>query len=123
MNDAATNLMFGVPTIHDETGDIQVAELASLLEITQAQLARTLGVSRQTLNRSPRSVKVQRGLRRLEYLFARVRNLTGSPANARIWLKMGHPDFDGVAPIDLLEEGHTEAVEDLLLAIETGLPR
>ena len=123
MSDAATNLMFGVPTIHDETGDIQVAELARLLEVTQAQLARTLGVSRQTLNRSPRSVKVQRGLRRLEYLFARVRNLTGSPGNARTWLKMGHPDFDGMAPIDLLEEGHVEAIEDLLLAIETGLPR
>lgn len=123
MNDTATNFMYGVPTIHDETGDIQVTELVNLFEMSQAQLARILGVSRQTLNRSPRSVKVQRGLRRLEYLFARVRNLTGSPANARIWLKMGHPDFDGVAPIDLLEEGHIEAVENLLLAAETGLPR
>lgn len=119
----ATQLMFGVTEIHDETGDIQVAELASVLEISQAQLARTVGVSRQLLSRSPRSPKVQRQLRRLEYLFARVRNLTGSEAKARVWLKMGHPDFDGDAPIDLLEEGHIEAVEDLLLAIEKGLPR
>ncbi len=123
MSDTATNLMFGVPTIHDETGDIQVAELASLFEVSQAQLARMSGLSRQLLHQSPRSVKVQRALRRLEYLFARTRNLTGSPVNARIWLKMGHPDLEGVAPIELLEEGHTGAIEDFLLATEMGLPR
>jgi hypothetical protein len=115
--------MFGVPTIHNERGDIEPKELASLFEITQSQLARMLGVSRQRLKQSPHSVGIQRGLRRLEYLFARLRNLTGSPKNARIWLKMGHPDFDGVAPVDLLEEGHVEAVEDFVLAIETGMPR
>ncbi len=123
MKTTATELMFGVPTVHDETGDIQVAELASLFEVNQAQLARMSGVSRQLLHQSPQSVKVQRALRRLEYLFARTRNLTGSPVNARIWLKMGHPDLEGVAPIDLLAEGHIGAIEDFLLAIETGSPR
>ena len=58
MSDTAVNLMFGVPTVHDETGDIQVAELASLFEISQAQLARMSGVSRQLLHQSPRSPKV-----------------------------------------------------------------
>ena len=123
MKDAATSLMFGVPTVHDETGDIRATELAGLFEVSQAQLARMSGLSRQLLHQSPRSSKVQRALRRLEYLFARTRNLAGSPANARIWLKMGHPDLEGVAPIDLLEEGHIEAVEDFLLAVETGSPR
>jgi hypothetical protein len=33
-----------------------------------------------------------------------------------------HPDFDGVAPVDLLEEGHIEAIEDFVLTIETGVP-
>ena len=110
-------------TAHDDTGDIAPSELAAVLELSQAQLARALGVSRQLLNRSPRSPKVQRGLRRVEYLFARVRNLTGSTVNARVWLKKGHPDFDGVALVDLLEEGRVEAVEDLVLAIEKGSPR
>ena len=123
MKSPAASLMFGVPTVHDETGDIRAAELAELFDINQAQLARMVGLSRQHLHRSPRSVKVQRALRRLEYLFARVRNITGSPANARIWLKMGHPDFEGVAPVDLLEQGHLEAVEDFVGAIEQGLPR
>ncbi|CAN5895080.1 hypothetical protein BH24DEI2_BH24DEI2_12820 [soil metagenome] len=123
MIEAAHPLLFGVPQIHDASGDITPADLAALLEISQAQLARTLGVNRQLLNRSPGSPRVQRGLRRVEYLFARVRNLTGSALNARMWLKMGHPDFDGVAPVELLEEGRIEAVEDLVLAIETGSPR
>ena len=123
MSNTATNLMFGVPTVHDETGDIQVEELASLFEVSQAKLARMSGVSRQLLHQSPRSVKVQRALRRLEYLFARTRNLTGSPVHARIWLKMGHPDLEGLAPVELLEEGHIGAVEDFLLSIETGSPR
>lgn len=119
----SNTLLHGVPTIHNEQGDIDVSELLSLLQITQSQLARMLGVSRQLLSQSPYSETVQRGSRRLEYLFARLRNLTGSPRNARTWLKMGHPDFEGVAPIELLEQGHLEAVEDLVLAIETGQPR
>ena len=123
MIDTASNLLFGVPDVHDASGNIAPAELAALLELSQAQLARSMGVSRQLLSRSPSSPRVQRGLRRVEYLFARLRNLTGSPVNARVWLKMGHPDFDGVAPIELLEEGRIEAVEDLVLAIETGSPR
>lgn len=123
MSDTVTPLLFGVAEVHDSSGDIQVKKLADLFNVNQAQLARAAGVSRQLLSRSPGSDKVQRKLRQLEYLFARTRNLTGSPENARIWLKMGHPDFSGVAPIELLEEGHLEAVEDLLSAIETGQPR
>lgn len=115
-----TPLMFGITEIHDETGDIKTEDLAQLFGVSRAQLARFAGISRQLLSRSPNSATVQRSLRRLEYLFARVRNLTGSTETARIWLKMGHPDFDGIAPIDLLAEGHLEAVEDLLGAIETG---
>ena len=123
MKSPATTLMFGVPTVHDETGDIQAAEIARLFEVSQAQLARMAGLSRQRLHQSPCSSQVQRALRRLEYLFARTRNLTGSPETARIWLKMGHPDLEGVAPVEVLEEGHIGAVEDFLLAIETGSPR
>lgn len=117
------SLMFGIPTIHNDSGDIEPKDMASLFEISRAQLARMLGVSRQLLSQSPQSMTVQRGLRRLEYLFARLRNLTGSAKNARIWLKMAHPDFEGLAPVDLLEEGHIEAIEDFLLAIETGVAR
>ncbi len=118
-----THLMFGVPSIHEPSGDISSAEMARLLSVNQAQLARMLGVSRQNLSQSGGSAGVQQGLRRLEYLFARVRNLTGSEAKARIWLKMGHPDFEGMAPLELLEQGHIEAIEDFVLAIETGVPR
>jgi hypothetical protein len=116
-------LLHGVPTIHNDQGDIDVNELLALFQINQSQLARILGISRQRLHQSPYSDTVQRGLRRLEYLFARLRNLTGSVKNVRIWLKMAHPDFEGVAPIELLEQGHIEAIEDLVLAIETGQPR
>ncbi|MBF6594494.1 MAG: DUF2384 domain-containing protein [Thermaceae bacterium] len=118
-----THLMFGVPSIHEASGDINPVEMARVLSVSQAQLARMLGVSRQNLQQSGRSAGVQGGLRRLEYLFARVRNLTGTEEKARIWLKMGHPDFEGMAPLELLEGGHIEAVEDFVLAIETGVPR
>ena len=123
MSDIASPLLFGIAEVHDKTGDILPKDLADLFGLSQARLAHAAGLSRQLLNRSPGSKRVQRELRRLEYLFARVRSLTGSEENARIWLKMGHPDFDGVAPIELLEEGHIEAVEDLLTATETGQPR
>jgi transcriptional regulator with XRE-family HTH domain len=122
MSDDASALLFGVPSIHDNQGNIRVTDLVELLHISQAQLARILGVSRQLLSQSPTSPRIQKGLRQLEYLFARVNGLTGSVHNTLIWLKMGHPDLDGVAPLELLEEGLIEEVQDLVLAIETGLP-
>jgi hypothetical protein len=61
-------------------------------------------------------------MRQLEGLFIRIRDLTSSEINARIWLKAGHPDFGGRAPLEFLQIGNYEAVEDLVLAIETGVP-
>lgn len=58
-----------------------------------------------------------------ERLFVRLRDLTGSEANARVWLKAGHPDFGGKPPMEYLLEGDAEPVEDLVLSIEMCVPR
>lgn len=108
---------------HGPSGNLDALALAEVYAVKVPQMAQILGVSRQALLKTPTSDRLQPKMRQLEQLFVRVRDLTGSEVNARIWLKSGHPDFGGKAPIEFLAEGNLEPVEDLVLAIEMGVPR
>jgi hypothetical protein len=108
---------------HSESGNLNALALAEAYAVKVPQMAQILGVSRQALLKTPTSDRLQPKMRQLERLFVRVRDLTGSELNARIWFKAGHPDFAGKAPIEYLTRGHFEPIEDLVLAIELGVPR
>lgn len=112
-----------LPRAHAPSGNLHALALAEVFEVKPPMMAQILGVSRQALLKTPTSERLQAKMRQLERLFIQVRDLTGSEVNARIWLKSGHPDFAGKAPIEYLQEGNLAAVEDLVLAIEMGVPR
>ena len=111
-------------TAHDDTGDIAPRRVGGGARAESSAVG--AGVGGESAVAEPLTA-VAEGAAESEksrvFVCPGIRNLTGSAVNARIWLKMGHPDFDGVAPIDLLKEGRVEAVEDLVLAIEKGSPR
>jgi hypothetical protein len=112
-----------LPKAHAESGNLHALGLAEVYGVKPPAMALMLGVTRQALLKTPTSDRLQPKMRQLEQLFVRLRDLTGSENNARIWLKAGHPDFGGKAPLDYLLEGNLEPVEDLVLAIEMGVPR
>lgn len=107
---------------HSPSGAYDALRMAETLHISVAQMALVLGVSRQALHKNPESARLQPTLARLDRLLVRLNDLTGSLEQTRIWFKAGHPDFAGKAPLEYLCEGAFEPVEDLLEAIETGLP-
>lgn len=112
-----------LPKAHAESGNLDALALAEIYAVSPPMLAQMLGVSRQALLKTPTSQRLQPKLRQLEHLFVRLRDLTGSESRARIWLKSSHPDFAGKAPISYLQDGNFEPVEDLVLALEMGVPR
>jgi uncharacterized protein (DUF2384 family) len=112
-----------LPKAHAKSGDLHALAMAEVYGVKPPMMAQMLGVSRQALLKTPTSQRLQPKLRQLEQLFIRTRDLTGSELNARIWLKAGHPDFAGKAPIEYLQEENFEPVEDLVLSLEMGLPR
>jgi transcriptional regulator with XRE-family HTH domain len=107
---------------HNRKGDFDALKMAKVLGVSNSQMAQILGVSRQGLSKTPTSARLQPELQRLDGLLVRLKTLTGSLENTRIWLKTGHPDFAGKAPLEYLQEGNIEAVENLVEAIEIGLP-
>jgi translation initiation factor 2B subunit (eIF-2B alpha/beta/delta family) len=107
---------------HNRKGDFDALKMAKVLAVSNSQMAQILGVSRQALSKTPTSTRLQSELQYLDQLLVRLKALTGSLENSRIWLKTGHPDFAGKAPLEYLLEGKVEAVEDLIEAIEMGLP-
>ena len=107
---------------HGSSGSYNALRMAEVLHVPVSQLAQILGVSRQAIHKSPESARLQVAMGRLDQLLVRLNSLTGSLEYTLIWLKAGHPDFAGKAPLTYLVEGNFEVVEDLVEAIETGLP-
>jgi transcriptional regulator with XRE-family HTH domain len=107
---------------HNRKGDFDALKMAKVLAVSNSEMAQIVGVSRQALSKTPTSSRLQPALQHLDGLLVRLKTLTGSLENTRIWLKTGHPDFAGKAPLEYLLEGNIEAVEDLVEAIEMGLP-
>ncbi len=107
---------------HSRKGDFDALKMAKVLAVSNSQIAQILGVSRQALSKTPASARLQPTLQHLDQLLVRLKGLTGSLENSRVWLKTGHPDFAGKAPLEYLLEGKFEVVEDLIEAIEMGLP-
>lgn len=107
---------------HGSSGAYSALKMAQVLHIPVSQMAQILGVSRQALHKNPESSRLQPQMQRLDRLLVRLTDLTGSLEHTRIWLKAGHPDFAGKPPLEYLYQGAFEPLEDLIEALETGLP-
>jgi hypothetical protein len=68
---------------------VQPADLSELLRITQAELAATLGVPRESVSKQSRiaTVSVQSRLREMVEILNRVLPWTGSPLGAYAWYR------------------------------------
>ena len=106
-----------------QTGRLDALKLAHTLAVSAPQMARMVGYTPAGLRKNPDSERLQARLHELVGLTGRIRALfDGNLSHVLIWLKAPHPDLEGRSPLSLLEEGHADAVELLVYAMETGQP-
>ena len=103
-----------------------VEAVLDAVHLTQAELARTLGIPERTLARRKRegtlNSEESAKLLRLARVISRARDVFGEPAAAVDWLKSPNAALRGSAPLDLIDtEIGAEAVLDTLGRIEHGV--
>jgi len=106
-----------------QSGRLDALKLAHTLAVSTPQMARMVGYTPAGLRKNPDSERLQGKLHELVDLTQRLKALfDGNLAYVLIWLKASHPDLNGKTPLNCLEEGHSDAVEVLVYAMETGQP-
>jgi putative toxin-antitoxin system antitoxin component (TIGR02293 family) len=106
-----------------------INHLKKVLELTNSQIADTLGISGKTLERirtNPASNKLNEvtsdRLYRILYIFFKTVSALEDSEEARIWLKSPQYGLGNEIPIDLLKtEAGTREIESLLGRIEHGV--
>ena len=106
-----------------------INHLKKVLELTNSQIADTLGISGKTLERirtNPASNKLNEvtsdRLYRILYIFFKTVTTLEDTEEARIWLKSPQFGLGNEIPIDLLKtEAGTREIESLLGRIEHGV--
>lgn len=87
------------------------ARIARFLGLRRDDLARLSGVSRNTLTRAPQSPKVQARLAHILRVLKSAEESFGNADEAVLWFKFEPlADYDYKQPIDLVAEGHADAV-------------
>ena len=107
----------------DSNGLVRVDELAGALRLTRAQLAETVGLPREALQKSLRreSAKAQSRLRELMEIVDLVQGWAGGAAQALAWYRAEPiPAFGGRTAEALVKSGQATAVREYIDHIAIG---
>jgi hypothetical protein len=109
--------------LHDpETGRLDAVRIAEYLKIPLKQLAGGLGKSYSAVHKTPAAPALQPILRSIKRILEILDQVFVSRSTALAWLNSPHPDLGQHAPLDVILEGHSDAVEDMLEAALMGTP-
>jgi hypothetical protein len=108
-----------VPALRAGSGRLDAKKIADHLGIPLARLSQIVPVSRQALNETPDSVRVQGALDPL----ARTLHVLGTvlpPEHVRGWLNAPHARLGGETPVHAILDGRAEQVARMLEAAREG---
>ncbi|MBT9373275.1 DUF2384 domain-containing protein [Rhizobium sp. CSW-27] len=96
--------------------------VSDLLGLTQSELARMIGVARNTLTAKASARKVDQALSPVVRILAMVSEMAGDEQRAAIWFKhQPIPGWAGLTAYDLVCDGKADRVLDYLEAVRSGV--
>lgn len=107
-----------------ENGVFMPAKIAAALRTTSAEVAQTLGLGRDAVQRKDRvpADKTQRRLREMVEVINKVSARFGSPMMAYAWYRSEPlPGFDGLTAMLLVRDGRAAEVMDYIDAVDAGI--
>ncbi|MDX1644656.1 MAG: hypothetical protein R3244_09895 [Thermoanaerobaculia bacterium] len=106
--------------LRSSSGRLSGVEVADVLGLSRAEMARLLGRSRQALAKTPDAEALQQPLAAYERV-ARLRSVF-SDAEFRAWLNLSLEDLDGRTPLGLIRAGEVGLVAELADDMLSGMP-
>lgn len=106
--------------LYDNNGFVDYHKLQKNLHVRVKSLATALGKTTRAIEKNPKSENIQRGLRKIVYIIALLKEMLDSEADIQIWIKAPNPDFGGSSPLEVIVKGEIDAVIDYLIDIKKG---
>ncbi len=109
--------------IFSPAGDIQLDRLTQLLRVTKAELAFSIGLSREAISKTARfnAPATQARLRETAEILNRILPWCGSVPQAFSWFRSQPiPAFGGQTPEDLVRAGRITDLKDYLSGLAAG---
>lgn len=101
---------------------LSARRVSELLGVTQADLARLVGVARNTLTARSGARKVDQALSPVVRILAMAAEMAGDESRAAIWFKhQPIPGWAGKTAYDLVGEGKADKVLAYLEAVRSGV--
>lgn len=120
---AAFSLEVRLAKLHDQdTGRIDAERIASYLRIPLSSVAGAIGAKYQSVHKTPDAESLQRALAPIKRSLELVSRVTRDEKEGRVWLNNPHPDLGGRTPLQVILEGHADAVITLLENAISGTP-
>lgn len=105
-----------------QTAHLSPRRVSDLLGLTQTELARLIGIARNTLNAPASLRKVDQALGPVVRILAMVTDMAGDEQRAALWFKhQPIPGWAGKTAYDLVGEGKADQVLSYLEAVRSGV--
>jgi len=105
-----------------ESGRLDSKLVSDYLDIPLKQLAESIGENYKALHKTPAKEAIQSKLMPIERIVSRLEDRFHERGHVRAWLRTPHPDLGGRTALDILLEGNSAIVSDMLEAAASGLP-
>lgn len=112
-----------LPELHDQaTGRLDARRIAEYLDVPLTALAAALGKKYQAVYKTPAAPSLQEGLIPIKASLDVLDYLIGDRSTIRMWLNCPHLDLGMRTPIQLILDGHANAVRGMLANALAGIP-
>jgi CheY-like chemotaxis protein/uncharacterized protein (DUF2384 family) len=109
--------------LHDpDSGRVDATRVADYVGVPLAKLAPALGVKYRTLFKTPSAESVQESLHPIKRALTILNDVVGDQQTVRAWLNSPHVDLGMRTPIQVILEGHVDALLRLLENALEGIP-
>jgi antitoxin Xre/MbcA/ParS-like protein len=120
---ATVRLDVSLTELHDpRSGRIDASKVADFLGVALPQVAAAVGASYGAVHKTPDAPSLQKGLGPMKRSLTLLSRATRSRRDARAWLNTPHPDLGEKTPLDVILDGHADALVTLLENTVAGLP-
>ncbi|MCJ7472583.1 MAG: hypothetical protein MUP02_07240 [Actinobacteria bacterium] len=107
---------------YDSEGYVNPAKLRAYLGLKAKNIAHIVGRTPRSLEKNPKSNKVQLELRKIVYIHALLKSMTNNESEILLWLRAPNPEYSGLSPIEVISQGKIDSIVNYLENIKKGSP-
>lgn len=107
---------------HPISSRLDAGRVADALGLSLKAFSDAHGLKYRTVHKTPDAAALQPLLSRYHRIISLLERILEDPADVQIWLNTPLPDFADHSPVQMILDGHGQAVRELLEDLLAGLP-